>query len=424
MKKLSIIFILLISISQLKAQYTSLPAARFSVVEKNGCGPFTVTITAPECDGSISCTAIYGDGVLQGFQTGVTAPHVYSTPGNYNLQIVFGTSGTESLAIQVTPNIQPTFELYACTGNEIFVSVTDTNYDQYYIDYDDLVQVIVPRGNLAKDQHLHSSGPHTVNVRGRNLNSANNCASSSQTISVTPTLQPAFISQLEVLSASQIKLDYNNPPVSNQLNTQYRLEIAPNNNVAFQQLQTIFNTTTTTVANVTPDNNYYCFRMGTIDICSSPSIPISYSNIICSANFDLNIQSDVNRLTWVTHSAPGSNVSNFAISKNPGVPLSALPSDPSVDDTNIVCNTDYCYQLTTNYTNGSRSISLQKCGKSFSDVTPLPVEDISSVVSESGVELTWLQYPGFTPTEYSITKSTNGSFSILANTILPTYSDV
>ncbi len=424
MKNLSIILILILSVAQLKAQYTSAPTARFSVVEKNGCAPFTVTITAPECDGSISCTAIYGDGILQGFVNGITPPHIYTASGNFTLQIVFGTSGTESLALQVSPNIQPIFELYACTGNKVSVKIPDTNYDQYIISYDDATTLMVPKGSLAKDVHTFAaSGSRTVNVRGQNLNSAPNCLPGTQTINVTPTLTQASISQLEVLDASKIKLDYNNPPASNQLSTQYRLEIASNSSTAFQQLQTIFNTTTTTIANVAPDNNFYCFRMNTFDACTNLPVAASYSNTICSANFDLDIQSDVNKLKWITYSSAGSNVSDFAISKTPGTPLAAVPSATFLDDTDITCNLDYCYQLTTNYTNGSQSISLPKCDKSFSNVIPTSIEDISAIVSETGVALTWLQDPTFTSTEYTINKSTNSNYSFLANTTTPTYSD-
>ncbi len=428
MKNFIIIIFVFIAF-KVEAQYFS-DDGRFSVVEKNGCAPFNIQVTAPECDGSISCTAILGNGVFAGFNNGDVLP--YPTAGNFRLQIVFGTSGTGNLDLQVFPNVQPTFEIFACQGNKVLVKIPDTNYDQYIINYNDASPLItVPKGSLAKDIHIFlAAGNKTITVRGKNLSSADNCTpGATQTINVTPSLQQASISQLEVMDASKIKLDYNNPPASNQLNTQYKLEIAPNSSSAFQQLQTLYNTTTTTIASLSTDNNFYCFRMSTFDACTNIPVPASYSNTICSANFDLNIVSDANKMTWVTYSTAGSNVTDFSIAKIVDlVPFASIPKSASdnshIDDgVNITCNTDYCYQLTTNYIGGSKSISLLKCGTSFSDGIPFAIEDISSEVSETGVALTWLQDPAFTSNEYSINKSTSGNFRFLANTTTPTYND-
>ena len=425
MKNLSIIIFLLITLKA-EAQYFS-DDSRFSILEKNGCAPFNVQVTAPECDGSISCTAILGNGAFVGFNDGDILPP-YSVAGNFRLQIVFGTSGMGSLDLQVFPNIQPTFEMYACEGRKISVKIPDTNYDQYIINYDDGGTATVPRGSLAKDVHTFLVvGSKTVMVRGQNLSSEDNCFQATQTIDVTQILQQSSISLLEVLDASKIKLDFNTPLVSNRLSTQYKLEIAPNSSSVFQQLQTIYNTTTTTIGNLSSDNNFYCFRMNTFDACTNlPVFPASYSNTICSANFDLNMVSDFAKMTWTTYSSPSSNVSDFSIAKIidqvPDAPISKLASDPSHDDPTD-CNKDYCYQLTTNYTNGSKSISLQKCRTSFSNTPPLPIENISAVVSEPGVLLTWLQDPLFTATEYTINKSTNGSYRFLDKTTALTYTD-
>ena len=83
----------------------------------------------------------------------------------------------------------------------------------------------------------------------------------------------------------------------------------------------------------------------------------------------------------------------------------AASTATSLDDTNVICGTDYCYQLTSNYSNGSQSISLQKCGTAFSTTIPTAVENISSVVNGNTVDLQWTQDPAFTAPSYTILKS-------------------
>ncbi len=430
MKNFAII-IFILSALQVKAQPPYLSDnGRFTVDQKSGCAPFTVRVTALECDGAVgspSCTLISGNGISQSLTTQTTIIP-YNDAGNFTLKIIFGSDPHELLDIQVFPNIQPTFEMYACEGNKVSVKITDTNYDQYIINYDDGNSATI--SSLAKDDHTFVVPPasRTVSVRGENTDSAPNCSPQVQTIDVTPNLQPAFISELEVLSASKIKLEYNTSPVSNEVNTQYRLYIATNYNGGpnFQNGPSISKTTTTiTVPNT--DDNFYCFKMNAIDACTNLEVNLpNFSNIICSADFDLDIQSEVNKLTWTTYSLGGSNVTDFSITKTPGTPIAKLPSDPFHDDTDITCNIKYCYQLITNYNNAgklSKSISIENCRKSFSSDIPSAIEDISSIVSETGSALTWLQDPAFTPAEYTIIKSTNGNYSFLAKTTTQTYAD-
>ena len=112
----------------------------------------------------------------------------------------------------------------------------------------------------------------------------------------------------------------------------YKLQIATNS-TNFQQLQDVYNVTNTVVSNLRTDDNFYCFRLGAFDPCNNITV---YSNVICSSNFDVTPQSDLNRLTWVTSST---GVANYAISKTGSAPLSAVATDSSLDDTNVICGT-------------------------------------------------------------------------------------
>ncbi len=421
----ALLFLIVTPLSRLQAQPYSSTPAEFTVSQIKGCARFTVTISDATCDGSISCTVIpaYDPAVQPQNQKNTKAlvlstTITYDSAGTYRLAMVRG-SIFSYVDITVVPNIKPAYDLYSCDGNKVALQVTDTNYDTYFIDYHDGTTLTVPSGSGAKDVHTYvGTGVRTVDVKGINLNADNNCDNSTQTVEVDATLLTPAITQLTVTSGSQIQLDFSSTPP--QLNSIYKTEIAVNKNTGFQQLKNVHNVTTTTADNLKTDDNYYCFRMTTFDYCTSTPGAV-YSNVICSNNFDVAAASDVNKLTWVTNNT---GVTDFSITKTPGTALTAPASASSLDDTDVICNTSYNYQLTSNYANGSKSISLQKSVTAFSSVVPSLIENTTAIVNSSGagVELQWVPDPGFTAKEYSIFKVTSFS-SLLKKTTVPDVTD-
>jgi len=380
------------------AQYTS-NGGNFKVDQIKGCAPLTVTVTtiAP-CNAGQPCDMDYEGN--NNFQS-LAFTHTYTQPGTYTLKVLFQTEGFDQITVTVVPNIQPAFDLYTCNGNEVQVKVTDNNYNQYIISYSDgTVLPPVPSGNLAKDNHVFaSSGTKGVTVRGINTGAADNCTSLSQSVDVVPTLGTPTITQLTALAADQVQLDFNNLP-----NTLYKLDIATNTG-AFQQAQTVHNITTTTVNNLKVDDNYYRFRLGVTDPCINTTV--YPADVISSANFDVAAQNNVDKLTWSTAQT---GITGYSISKNGGN-VSVAAGSTSYDDLVINCGTEYCYQLTSNYGNGSKSISLQKCVTAISTNIPTVVENISAAVTDNSVALQWTQDPAFNAKTYTIVKSTGGSFT-------------
>ena len=266
---------------------------RFEVDQKKGCAPLTVNVTIRPpfvCNGANPCDMDFENN--NQFQS-LTFTHTYTQPGTYILRILFQTSGFDQITIVVAPNVQPAFEVYSCGGNGAQVKVTDTNYNQYVINYNDgSPDVVVPSGSLAKDNHTFaSSGNKTITVRGRNLSADDNCDPLSLALNAVATLPTPVITQLTVLDNTSIQLDFNN-----QSNILYKLEIATNS-TNFQQLRDVYNTATATVGSLRPDDNFYCFRLGAFDPCNNITV---YSNVICSSNFDVSPQNNLNRLTWAT----------------------------------------------------------------------------------------------------------------------------
>lgn len=407
------LFLVAIPFFAANAQYIS-KDGRFQVDQVKGCAPLTVNVSiiAPNvCNGGAPCEFFYETNPVQNVFS-----YQYTQPGNYTLRVLFqGVDSTDRINLTVFPNIQPEFEVYTCGNNSVQVNVTDTNYQQYVINYNDASpEVVVPSGMLATDMHTFASqGNKTISVRGRNVGADDNCNSASKAVTAVPTLPVPTITQLTVLNDRDIQLDFNNQP-----NTLYRLQIAQNSSTNFQNLQNVYEVSTTTINNLRTDDNFYCFRLGAFDPCNNTTV---YSNVICSSNFDVAAQNNVNRLTWATSPT---GVSNYSFTKNSDPPLSATSASTSLNDPNVTCGVNYCYQQTTNYANGSRSISLSKCVDAISTNTPTVVENISTIVgTDSNVELRWTQDPAFISTGYAITKSVNGTFSSTDSSATTSYMD-
>jgi hypothetical protein len=175
-----------------------------------------------------------------------------------------------------------------------------------------------------------------------------------------------------------------------------------------------------TASNLTVDKSYYCFRLSSFDPCANAN---TYSTPVCSHNFSLTPASGVDQLAWQTSSL---GISNIQVERNNATLATVSGSTQSYNDNAIVCKTNYCYQLVSKYAGGATSTSLQKCGTSFTTVTPTPINNTSSVVgnNNSQVDLVWLQDPAFTPLRYNVYRlQGRGIYVLLDTTKTNTFTD-
>jgi gliding motility-associated-like protein len=395
--------------------YQSNPSGWFTIDEYQGCSPLVVTITAPLCDGTKSCTIVRGNGRPNKILSTVTDTLIYFTPGSFTLGL-YVVSDYSEIQVSAFQNIQPDFEIYHCSGNQVQVKVTDTNYNyQYKIDYNDGSPIIpVAAGNnTSKDNHTFaSSGLKTVEVRGIiAADAADNCSPKSDTVKIRTVSLPSF-SKLEVLTPSSIQLDF-----INQNHVLYKLEIAANNTTTFQQLQNVYNSNTTTLSsNLSPDNNnFYCFRLGRNDPCVNST---TYGvDKICSVDFDVTPGNNQNSLSWITSSL---GVANYTISKNPGtaIPPRSPLLTPNYSDTDVNCEL-YSYQLISNYSTGMKSISLPKQGTPFSNNPVAAIANITTSLNAEGTSASLTWQPGIQPQEYFIFRNS----SLLTTTTTEQFTD-
>lgn len=381
------------------AQYTS-QQGFFTVDQKQGCAPFTLNLSAPTCDGTVGCDVDYeGTGAFQSVL--LNSSHTYTAPGTYTITFVRGAQ-IDNLQVTVDDNVQPQVQIVTCGNNRVSVSVIDNAYDQYVINYNDGTGEFVVAANGTNQHSYSTSGTKTITVRGRNLSSADNCSSISTTVNVQPSLPTPTITELRVIDNSRIRIAFDGQP-----DIQYRVEIGLNNSGTFQQIKTLLNANVDTIGNLRPDDNVYCFRVKAFDPCSNQTVT---SNTICSANADLEILNNENRISWTTLTGPTAIVTERLLitPTNSGTSVTVANASSPYTDTNVTCGTEYCYEITMVYSNGSQSISLPKCGVAISTDTPDRITNVSTVNTGTGMEISWVPEPGFTPDEYSVFKILGG----------------
>jgi gliding motility-associated-like protein len=392
----------------------------FTVIEKLGCAPFTVQITQL-IDASFTAQYFY-----EGNTSTASKTHIYNQPGTYTIQAIYNgqipnsTDNTDAITIIVTQNIKPAFEMSSCTNGQVQVKVLDTNYEEYIVDFDNngtADRTITAGGTQTTTFQYIALGPQTISIQGHNLNGAYNCNKEVKNFTAIAALPATTISTLTVADGTSVKLDYT--PASN---VQYKAMVATNSGTAFQQFQ-VFNSPVNTPQSITlngltTDDKYYCFRVNAYDPCNNTSV---ISNTICSADFDLNIVSDNNQLTWTTFST---GIPDFTVKRDQANYQNVTAGPFNDASPNITCNTNYCYSIISNYANGSSSISLEKCGLSFTTSVPKEIENVSAVTGEASVDLSWVQDPAFTASEYSINRSVGtGAFSLIGTSLTTDYTD-
>jgi gliding motility-associated-like protein len=420
-KRLFFLIFIILTIGTSQAQFVS-RLGRFQVDQVRGCVPFTITFTnilAGECSGLKPCLIDFLGNNLQVPGT-PTQLFTYLQAGTFKLSVLYGSiiPQVDDITIVVDPNIQPAFEIYTCSGSQVSVKITDKNYDKYDVDFGDGSAIVpIPSGNNQVTQHTYASnGNYNIGVKGRKNGAANNCNALVQSFTAVTALPLPQITQLapvDPIGPTTLKIDF-----VQQTNIQYKSEIATNS-ASFLQFQTLYGVNSLTIPNLRLDDNYYCFRLRSYDPClgnDQISLPI------CSHNFDLTISSDLNKLDWQTNST---GVASVDILRDKGIYTNIpMPVPFTYSDADIKCNITYCYQLTSNYSGGAKSISLEKCGKAFTTITPSAIVNTSSVVSTKGVQLSWIQDPKFSTTAYNIFRSQNqGTFFSLATSATPQYQD-
>ena len=410
---------LLLAVVQSYGQYKS-GGLRFEVDEVKGCAPLTVTAIDLIGDPTTSLFAFvdasinYSPANLSIFSNLKT--HTFNQPGKYKIfQIIANTNVGDSIEVEVFELTTPEFNVIACASNNIQLEIEDNSYDQYFVDFGDGSTIIYNNGDVIPPHTYAAQNNYTIAVQGIHIGAANNCGIKTNSISTFNITPKANITLLETnQTAGSVKLEYTTDP-----QITYRLLQAKNGSATFTDLGVITDPSTITITGLNTTNDYYCYKITAEDACGA--LPVD-SDIICSISLSATAENNNNKVEWKTQ---GNNFNNYEISKD-GALLSTILSanTKTIDDPNVQCTIDYCYQVVQNYNNGARSVSDEVCVTAVSTDIPDAILDITGTIVDNAIQLDWELPAGFNPKLYFISKSIDDApFSKISDELTASFTD-
>jgi len=318
--------------------------------------------------------------VCSGF-TDTTTTFTPSAPGP--LVITQNTQGSQagtqgiifsrSFTVRATP--APTFTLTNCAPGFVQVTVTDINYDQYFVQVGNDAPVPAARNTPVT---YPANGPFTVSVTGR-YNQTTTCTGTT-TRSFMPLPQPqrpALRSLTVQGSSAQFQFGTLQPEY------QYSLQVADAGAPGgYRTVAPVAGNLTSFILSNAPLPG--CYRLLQQDACQ-PSVASTSSFIVCSVALIGTAQNGRNLLSW-TSSSTGS----YTLSRTEGSTTVQLPVPPGTTqylDTAVTCGLTYRYRVSR--TEGTTtSVSNEAAVSTTSTLAPATPLLTASFNLRNQVELT------------------------------------
>lgn len=319
-----------------------------------------------------------------------TKVFTYATPGNYTVTQVINTGakgvhqGERTFPVVATP--KPRFRATGCSNRTMQVTITDTNYDTYEVQFAGGPATTVSRGATAT--YTFGAGqPMQVAVTGR-YKLAPCSRSADTTVQELPTPALPQLKQVQVLV----------PDVSGrmsfrlgQLQPAYVYLIEKQNGTGFAVLDTIKNPASaevTKVLNQVNARDQACYRIRVSDACGTTLNAVS--NTICSLPVVIQAGQQIS-LSWPAYPNQA-QLNGYQLYRN-GQPYRTLPKDQhSFQDEKTSCNQQYCYELTAQLAGSNQSVSNQACISASTSPPPAPPILGSTFTSDNKVRV-YLQVP-------------------------------
>jgi len=401
--RLCLLFILWFGpVQALWAQGSCAPC--FTANETVGCAPFTVTLA--DCSGA--APNVFYDYGIAGQTPRPQNTFTYNTPGTYQITQLLNTCGnggvtSNPLTITVLPNSSPQFNVILCSNRTVRVNVTDQDFPNYRISFGDGNSINTAAGSSQLYTYPNTN-PVTIRVNGVSASGNVTCGGSSQQVTPLVSLPLPTVNQVRVINGGRVEVRMNLPAGANyQLSEENSFTGVQRSIDLNGSSQVFLSTSTSSIV------DRYIYRVGLVNPCTN--VILRGIEQLGTFNLTLSPRQGNNLLIWNPPQHGG--FVNFSIYRNERLLATFTnPSQLTMEDSDLECNTSYCYRLEANFING-KSIAEERCMVTTSVSVPRPVENLIANVVNSRIQLNW-QAPateGRRPTvinQLLITKIING----------------
>lgn len=377
-----------------------------------GCAPLTVQIT--DCSGTPNTNLIFYRFEPSLTPTNTTNTHTYNTPGKYSVtQILQLGSNSDSLRktnyIEVLDTPTPQFEVNLCANRTVSLNITDSNYEEYIINWGDGSTLqTVSKGSVPTLHTYLSTSTVSVTLQGRYV--PGGCGGSNS-ILISPIVnipKPTFSSiTTRIRNTTTGALDLKFEASSN-----FDYEIYQNGNASpIANVEGIEGIITQSLENINTQNQTYCFRVRAKDACGNFNDSDSF---YCNLNLNVSTQNNQNLITWSSYTGaglPANLFQQYVLYRNnqPLQVFSNIAANQFLDQ-EVKCNENYCYEIRAEFSSPAInfiSASNNVCVTAFSNSIPPIVSPLNSTVeSPRSIRVFWDVSNEPRIIEYKITRLT------------------
>jgi len=318
----------------------------------------------------------------------------YTKAGVYRiLQLVSRGSGAVACDIMQVFN-PPNFTAKTCSSRKVQVTIpndsTTKDYDEFTINWGGGVTTKVVKSTNMVASYSYPATDNTANitVTGSVAGQSLNCPKPAVALLLSSTnLSAVAIRKVTVRNDGFVDVLIKG---SQGATAEVQIKNVGGTFSNTGQLMTSNDTSTITVRNIDALKNTYCFRLSANDGCDNAA---TTSNEVCSTNLDVMARNGQNDLTWQEFpvTTGNSTFQAYRFTRN-GVSLGmAITNRTTITqpDRNVVCNEQFCYQLTATLSGGAESVSPLRCVKAISDEIPSLVQNafVSVLEDEQKIEI-------------------------------------
>ncbi|MGB3618285.1 MAG: gliding motility-associated C-terminal domain-containing protein, partial [Catalinimonas sp.] len=355
--------------------------------------------------------------------------YTYNQPGVYLItQLVDAPDSVDYLdrlvrrRVVIADNLPPEATWEACAGQAVRLRVDDRDvsrfrlpgrdygtyavadttvvYEQYVVDWGDGTSDVRPGPTFIIDHTYAAPGAYVVRVQG--LYPLAVCGGTDQrTLNVFDDLAEAPLTEVTVATDGT-------PTLLLTPGTTGRTELSRTRGgggvAPFDTLDAGGGTTPVEVADVDAAAETWCFRTRTYDVCGNERP----GGRLCTTRLRAQTlpASGSIRLSWPTY--PGGGFMSYVLTRD-GRPLQTVPNvaTTSYEDTDVVCNQTYAYELTVMLTPGSdgtarRSVAAPVTIEAESTIRPPVVERLVATFDFDNQLLVSWEPPAEPPTQYEV----------------------